>query len=110
MDCTGCKPKPHKDYTDCTPQRTGSPRHKGCQFVDGKPIVNTWKSMKEIPVSTKESDVMSKDLKERGFKFVGSTICYAHMQATGMVNDHVVDCFRYKELSKSLSYPGRIKL
>lgn len=69
------------------------------QFVDGKPIVNTWKTMKEIPASTNESDIMSKDLKERGFKFVGTTICYAHMQATGMVNDHIVDCFRYKEVS-----------
>ena len=77
------------------------------QFVDGKPIVNTWKTMKEIPASTKESDIMSKDLKERGFKFVGTTICYAHMQATGMVNDHVVDCFRYSALSKSKSTPGR---
>lgn len=68
------------------------------QFVDGKPIVNNWKTMGEIPASTKESDIMSKDMKQRGFKFVGTTICYAHMQATGMVNDHVVDCFRYKEV------------
>jgi len=68
------------------------------QFVDGKPIKNKWKTMKEVPVSTKESDVMSKDLKKRGFKFVGTTICYAYMQAVGMVNDHTVDCFRYKKV------------
>ncbi|MCL5268655.1 MAG: DNA-3-methyladenine glycosylase I [Bacteroidetes bacterium] len=68
------------------------------RFVDGKPIVNVWKTLKGLPASTKESDAMSKDLKERGFKFVGTTICYAHMQATGMVNDHVTSCFRYREL------------
>jgi DNA-3-methyladenine glycosylase I len=67
-------------------------------FVDGKPIVNKWKSMKEIPANTELSDKISKDLKRRGFKFVGSTIVYAHMQATGMVNDHTVDCFRYYEI------------
>jgi len=70
------------------------------QFVNGKPITNRFKSIHELPATTKESDVMSKDLKKRGFKFVGPTICYAHMQATGMVNDHVVDCFRYKEIKK----------
>jgi DNA-3-methyladenine glycosylase I len=69
------------------------------QFVDGTPRQNRWRSLAEIPASTKESDAMSKDLKRRGFKFVGSTICYAHMQATGMVNDHVVDCFRHRELA-----------
>ena len=68
------------------------------QFVDGKPKQNCWRSLAEIPASTPESDAMSKELKRRGFKFVGSTICYAHMQATGMVNDHTADCFRYKEL------------
>lgn len=68
------------------------------EFVGGKPIVKKWKTLKQIPASTKESDSLSKDLKARGFKFVGSTICYAHMQATGMVNDHVASCFRYKEL------------
>jgi DNA-3-methyladenine glycosylase I len=68
------------------------------QFVNGKPIVNSWRTIKDIPVSTLESDAMSKDMKKRGFKFVGTTICYAHMQATGMVNDHTVDCFRYKEI------------
>ena len=70
------------------------------RFVDGKPIVNRFKSMKDIPAKTDISDTLSKDLKQRGFKFVGSTICYAHMQATGMVNDHTVDCFRYTQLSK----------
>ena len=70
------------------------------QFVNGKPKVNAWKSMKQLPARTAESDEMSIDLKKRGFKFVGSTICYAHMQATGMVNDHTTDCFRYKEVMK----------
>ena len=70
------------------------------QFVGGKPIVNTWQSMSEIPAQTSEAALMSKDLVQRGFRFVGPTICYAHMQATGMVNDHVVDCFRYQELLK----------
>jgi DNA-3-methyladenine glycosylase I len=65
------------------------------QFVEGKPRVNSPKSMKQVPARTPESDAMSKDLKKRGFKFVGSTICYAFMQAVGMVNDHVVSCFRY---------------
>lgn len=68
------------------------------QFVNGEPIVNHWKSLGEVPATTKESDALSKDLKKRGFKFVGSTIMYAHMQACGLVNDHTVDCFRYKEL------------
>lgn len=70
------------------------------QFVDGKPKQNAWRSIAEVPASTKESDAMSKELKRRGFTFVGSTICYAHMQATGMVNDHTTDCFRYIDLSK----------
>ena len=68
------------------------------QFVGGKPRQNHWRGLAEIPASTPESDAMSKELKRRGFKFAGSTICYAHMQATGMVNDHTVDCFRHKEL------------
>ncbi len=68
------------------------------RFVAGKPIVNMRKTLKQMPARTKESDAMSKELKERGFKFVGTTICYAHMQAAGMVNDHMMDCFRYKEL------------
>ena len=68
------------------------------QFVGGSPFVNKRRSMKDVPPSTKVSDAMSKDLKQRGFKFVGSTICYAFMQACGLVNDHLVVCFRYKEL------------
>ena len=68
------------------------------QFVSGKPIRNSWGTMADIPASTPVSVAMSKDLKKRGFKFVGPTICYAFMQAVGMVNDHVADCFRYREL------------
>ncbi len=66
-------------------------------FVGGKPKKNKWKSLKDIPVSTEISDALSKDLKKRGFRFVGTTICYAFMQATGMVNDHTTDCFRYQK-------------
>ena len=69
-------------------------------FVGGKPIQNKWKKMSEVPTSTEQSDAMSKDLKKRGFKFVGTTICYAFMQAVGMVNDHTTDCFCYKEVKK----------
>lgn len=68
------------------------------EFVGGKPIQNKWKSPKEVPALTVEATALSKDLKRRGFKFVGPTICYAFMQATGMVNDHLVHCFRHKEL------------
>ena len=68
------------------------------QFVAHKPIRNKLRSLKEIPANSKESDSMSKDLKKRGFRFVGSTICYAFMQASGMVNDHIAQCFRYKEI------------
>lgn len=68
------------------------------RFVDGKPLINTWRDLKELPASTAASDAMSKELKLLGFKFVGSTICYAFMQAVGMVNDHTVSCFRYREL------------
>jgi len=67
------------------------------RFVDGAPIVNSWRTMEDIPAKTEESTAMSKDLLKRGFKFVGPTICYAHMQATGMVNDHTIDCYRYLE-------------
>jgi DNA-3-methyladenine glycosylase I len=70
------------------------------QFVDGKPRINSIRSLKQLPARTAQSDAMSKDLKKRGFKFVGSTICYAYMQAVGMVNDHLVTCFRYKQLSR----------
>jgi len=68
------------------------------QFVGGHPIRNKWKSLKEVPARTAVSDAMSKDLLQRGFKFVGSTICYAFMQAIGMVNDHTTDCFRYRQV------------
>lgn len=68
------------------------------QFVNNKPIVNKWKTLKQIPATTKESDALSKDLIKRGFKFVGSTVMYAHMQACGLVNDHLVDCFRYQQV------------
>jgi len=67
------------------------------QFVDGKPFRNKWKRLKDIPATSGESDAMSKDLKKRGFKFVGSTICYAYMQSIGMVNDHLIHCFRYTQ-------------
>ena len=68
------------------------------QFVDGQPRVNRWKSLRQLPTRTHQSDAMSKDLRKRGFDFVGSTICYAFMQAVGMVNDHVLDCFRYRAI------------
>ena len=71
------------------------------QFVGGRPMQNARRSLREVPARTAESDAMSKDLTKRGFKFVGSTICYALMQATGMVNDHVVGCFRYREVNRS---------
>lgn len=79
------------------------------QFVGGSPRQNRWRFIKQVPSSTPESDAMSKDLKRRGFNFVGSTICYAFMQAVGMVNDHRVDCFRYKQVSRSVAsrHPGR---
>jgi DNA-3-methyladenine glycosylase I len=70
------------------------------RFVGGKPILNRRRHMKQIPARTAESDALSKDLKKRGFSFVGSTIIYAHMQAVGMVNDHVTSCFRYKQLTR----------
>ena len=70
-------------------------------FVGGAPLVNRRKSMGDLPSHTPESDALSKDLLKRGFKFVGSTICYAFMQAVGMVNDHMVDCFRYREVGRA---------
>jgi DNA-3-methyladenine glycosylase I len=69
------------------------------RFVDGRPKQNAWKTHKRVPAKTPQSDALSKDLQKRGFRFVGSTICYALMQATGMVNDHLVSCFRYAEIS-----------
>jgi DNA-3-methyladenine glycosylase I len=77
----------------------GSFNHYIWRFVNGEPIVNAWKTKKQVPATSQVSDQLSKDLKERGFTFIGSTIIYAHMQATGLVNDHLVGCFRYKELS-----------
>lgn len=70
-------------------------------FVNDRPIVNAWENTRQVPATSPESDALSKDLKKRGFKFVGSTIMYAHMQAVGLVNDHTKDCFRYKEILKS---------
>ena len=78
----------------------GSFRRYIWSFVGGSPVVNRWASVARIPTSTAESDAMSRDLRRRGMKFVGSTICYAFMQATGMVNDHVTDCFRYRQVSR----------
>jgi len=71
------------------------------RFVGGQPKVNRWRVMNQIPATSSESDAFSKDLKHRGFSFVGSTIIYAHMQAVGMVNDHLVDCFRYREVARA---------
>jgi DNA-3-methyladenine glycosylase I len=68
-------------------------------FVDGRPVVNRWRRMKQVPATTPVSDAFSRDLKQRGFKFLGSTVVYAHMQAVGMVNDHTVDCFRHHAVS-----------
>src|SRR6184192_2907645 len=70
------------------------------RFVGGKPRVNRWRALRQLPASTKHSDALSRDLLKRGFKFAGSTICYAFMQAVGMVNDHVVDCFRHEEVRR----------
>ena len=70
------------------------------RFVEGRPRVNSWKSLKQVPARTEQSDTMSKDLQKRGFNFVGSTICYAFMQAVGMVNDHWVECFRFREIRR----------
>ena len=68
-------------------------------FVDGEPLVGGWKTLAELPAETPVSKAMSKELKRRGFRFVGPTVCYAFMQAAGLVNDHTVDCFRYRELT-----------
>jgi DNA-3-methyladenine glycosylase I len=81
-------------------QEFGSFYRYSMQFVGGRPIVHRFRSMKQLPATSPESDAFSKDLKQRGFKFVGSTIMYAHMQAVGMVNDHVVDCFRHDEIRR----------
>jgi DNA-3-methyladenine glycosylase I len=76
------------------------------RFVSGTPKVNRWRSMKRIPATSPESDAFSKDLKRRGFGFVGSTIIYAHMQAVGMVNDHLVSCFRYRQVATGQDHAG----
>ncbi len=76
------------------------------RFVGGQPRTNRWKVMKQIPATSTESDAFSKDLKRRGFSFVGSTVIYAHMQAVGMVNDHLVECFRYRELATPVTTPA----
>ncbi len=81
-------------------QETGSLSAHLWSFVGGRPVVNRWRSMRQVPATSAESDALSKDLKHRGFKFVGSTIMYAHMQATGMVNDHLVSCFRHKACAR----------
>ncbi|MDP9131681.1 MAG: DNA-3-methyladenine glycosylase I [Nitrospirota bacterium] len=75
------------------------------KFVDGKPIVHTFKHLRDYPATSRESDAMSKDLRQRGFTFVGSTVCYAHMQATGMVNDHVMTCVRRQEIIRGYTHP-----
>jgi DNA-3-methyladenine glycosylase I len=75
------------------------------RFVGGEPKVNRWRVMKQIPATSTESDALSKDLKGRGFRFVGSTVIYAHMQAVGMVNDHLVECFRYREVATAIVKP-----
>src|SRR5262249_11464105 len=72
------------------------------RFVDGRPRVNRWKAHRQVPATSPESDALSKDLKKRGFSFVGSTVIYAHMQAVGMVNDHLVDCYRYREIVRGV--------
>ena len=77
------------------------------RFVDGRPIRNRWRRLAEIPARTKESETMSRDLVQRGFRFVGPTICYAHMQATGMVNDHLLGCFRYAQVDALTGKGGR---
>jgi DNA-3-methyladenine glycosylase I len=76
------------------------------RFVEGKPNINEWQDLSAIPANTKISDQLSKDLKKRGFNFVGSTICYAFMQSIGMVNDHTTDCFRYQEINQLISQKG----
>ena len=80
------------------------------RFVDGQPKLNRWKIMRQIPATSVESDAFSKDLKRRGFSFVGSTVVYAHMQAVGMVNDHLVDCFRYPEIQQRSGSIGGLDL
>ncbi|MBW2690517.1 MAG: DNA-3-methyladenine glycosylase I, partial [Deltaproteobacteria bacterium] len=77
------------------------------RYVDGKQIVNEWKNLSDIPAHTKISNQLSKDLKKRGFNFIGPTICYAFMQSIGMVNDHTIDCFRYREINQLTVQKGQ---
>ena len=86
----------------------GSFDHYIWQFVNGRPVQNSWEKLTDIPSSAPESDALSKDLRERGFKFVGTTICYSLMQAVGMVNDHVVGCFRHEELRNKGEHNGAV--
>lgn len=79
------------------------------QFTDGKPRQNRWRALRQVPAATPQSDAMSKALKQRGFRFVGSTICYAFMQAVGMVNDHTVDCFRHAQCARLAASRGRLR-
>ena len=88
------------DYWDLIRERPNLMGGYIWDFVDGRPIQNQRRSLKEVPATSKESDALSKDMKKRGFTFVGSTILYAHMQATGMVNDHTTDCFRHRECQR----------
>ena len=81
-------------------EREGSFQRFMWGFVDGKPRVNRWRGMGQIPATSRESDAMSREMKRLGFRFVGSTVCYAHMQATGMVNDHLVSCFRHAKVAR----------
>jgi DNA-3-methyladenine glycosylase I len=90
-------------------QETGSFDQYLWSFVGGRTKVNAWKTMADIPAETAESQAMSRDLKKRGFTFVGPTICYAFMQAAGLVNDHLVDCFRYKEVGNHLGASAKKK-
>lgn len=85
-----------------TASQWGSFSHYLWQFVDGKPIINHWRTLTEVPATTPLSDTISKDMKQRGFRFFGSTICYAHMQAVGMVNDHLTSCFRHRPLAPGI--------
>jgi DNA-3-methyladenine glycosylase I len=82
------------------------------RFVDGRPTLNRWKTMRQIPATSPASDAFSKDLRSRGFSFVGSTVMYAHMQAVGMVNDHLVDCFRHREIRREwkTGFPAQRKV
>lgn len=92
-------------YLD-TQERFGSFDAYVWEFVASRPIQNTWRRAEEVPATTPESDAMSRDLKRRGFRFVGSTICYAFMQAVGMVNDHTTACYRHREIRRLGSGPG----